>query len=92
MVSNGGGPMISTLAAAAAAAMRSMLQFFENELVAPDFAKFADILRQPEPVAILAHATHGEPELSARHRTIHGPLGFSGELRAVFATGGACWG
>ncbi|HJS97081.1 MAG TPA: hypothetical protein VJ741_22620 [Solirubrobacteraceae bacterium] len=69
-----------------------MLQFFENELVAPDFAKFADILRQPEPVAILAHATHGEPELSARHRTIHGPLGFSGELRAVFATGGACWG
>jgi DNA-binding CsgD family transcriptional regulator len=43
-------------------------------------------------VAILAHATHGEPELSARHRTIHRPLGFSGELRAVFATGGACWG
>jgi DNA-binding CsgD family transcriptional regulator/GAF domain-containing protein len=68
------------------------LRFFENELVAPDFAKFADILRQPQPVAILAHATHGEPELSARHRTIHRPLGFSGELRAVFATSGACWG
>jgi DNA-binding NarL/FixJ family response regulator len=68
------------------------LQFFENELVAPDFAKFADILRQPQPVAILAQATHGKPELSARHRTIHRPLGFSGELRAVFATGGACWG
>jgi GAF domain len=68
------------------------LQFFENELVAPDFAKFADILRQPDPVAILAHATHGEPERSARHRTIHRPLGFSAELRAVFATGGACWG
>jgi hypothetical protein len=33
------------------------LQFFENELVVPDFAKFADILRQPHPVAILAHAT-----------------------------------
>jgi DNA-binding NarL/FixJ family response regulator len=68
------------------------LQFFENELVTPDFAKFADILRQPQPVAVLAHATRGEPELSARHRTIHRPLGFSGELRAVFATSGACWG
>src|ERR1700760_2657974 len=68
------------------------LQFFENELVVPDFAKFTDILRQPDPVAILAHATQGEPHLSARHRTIHRPLGLSGELRAVFATGGACWG
>jgi DNA-binding CsgD family transcriptional regulator len=68
------------------------LQFFENELVEPDFAKFADILRRPQPVAVLAEATCGEPERSARHRTIHRPLGFSGELRAVFATGGACWG
>ena len=68
------------------------LQFFENELVEPDFAKFADILRGPQPVAVLAKATRGEPERSARHRTIHRPLGFSGELRAVFATGGACWG
>jgi hypothetical protein len=68
------------------------LQFFENELVEPDFAKFADIPRRPQPVAVLAEATRGEPERSARHRTIHRPLGFSGELRAVFATGGACWG
>jgi len=68
------------------------LQFFENELVAPDFAKFSTILRQREPVALLSEATRGEPERSARHRTLHLPLGYSGELRAVFATGGACWG
>ncbi len=68
------------------------LQFFENELMEPDFAKFGDILRQPQPVAVLARATHGDPELSARHRTIHRPLGLSGELRAVFASGGTCWG
>ena len=68
------------------------LQLFENELVTPDFAKFTDIVRRPEPVAVLSRATRGQPENSPRHRTIHRSLGFSGELRAVFATGDACWG
>jgi DNA-binding CsgD family transcriptional regulator len=68
------------------------LAFVENELVAPDFAKFTEILRQHQPVAVLSAATGGEPELSSRHRTLHRPNGLSGELRAVFSTGGACWG
>jgi DNA-binding CsgD family transcriptional regulator len=68
------------------------LQFFENELVAPDFAKFSELVRRPERVAILSEATGGDPALSARHRELHRPNGYSGELRAVFSTGGACWG
>jgi len=68
------------------------LEFFENELVAPDFAKFSTILRQRRPVSLLSEATAGDPARSARHRTLHQPLGFSGELRAVFASGDACWG
>src|SRR5215216_4921490 len=44
------------------------LEFFENELVAPDFAKFGELVRRPERVAILSEATDGEPERSARHR------------------------
>jgi len=68
------------------------LQFFENELTTPDFAKFGEIVRRPDRVAILSEATDGNPELSARHRTLHRPNGLSGELRAVFSTGGACWG
>jgi DNA-binding CsgD family transcriptional regulator len=68
------------------------LQLFENELLEPDYMKFSEILRQPRPVAILHEATAGEPERSARHRKIHRPHGLRGELRAVFATGGSCWG
>ena len=68
------------------------LQLFENELLEPDYMKFSEILRQPRPVAILHEATGGEPERSARHRQIHKPHGLRGELRAVFATGGSCWG
>jgi DNA-binding CsgD family transcriptional regulator len=68
------------------------LSFFENELTAPDFAKFGELVRSPERVAILSEATGGDPALSARHRTLHRPNGLSGELRAVFSTGGTCWG
>jgi hypothetical protein len=68
------------------------LSFFENELTAPDFAKFGELVRRSEPVAILSEATGGDPELSARHRRLHAPNGLSGELRAVFSTGGSCWG
>ena len=68
------------------------LQFIENELFAPDYAKFTEVVRQPVPVATLSAATGGHPERSARHRTLHRPNGLSGELRAGFTTGQACWG
>jgi hypothetical protein len=67
-------------------------QLFENELTAADFAKFGEIVRSGRRAQVLSEATGGDPELSPRHRTIHRPLGLSGELRAVFATGDTCWG
>jgi DNA-binding CsgD family transcriptional regulator/GAF domain-containing protein len=68
------------------------LQLFDNELTTPDFAKFTDLVRERRAAQVLSEATGGEPELSARHRTIHRPLGLRSELRAVFAAGGTCWG
>jgi DNA-binding CsgD family transcriptional regulator len=67
-------------------------RFVENELLEPDFAKFRDLARRPRPVTTLHEETHGEPERSARYRKIHRELGFGAELRAVFRSGGACWG
>src|ERR1700741_4149515 len=68
------------------------LGLFENELTGGDFAPFSQILRQPRPVLTLGEATGGDLDLSPRHRRIHRPAGFRGELRAVFRAGGACWG
>lgn len=68
------------------------LEFFENELTGSDFAQFSQILQQPRPVLTLSEATGGDLTLSSRHRTLHEPAGFRGELRAVFRAGGACWG
>jgi DNA-binding CsgD family transcriptional regulator len=67
-------------------------RFVENELLAPDYAKFRDLLRRPTPVTTLHRETHGEPGRSSRYRRIHRSLGFGAELRAVFRTGDACWG
>src|SRR5215468_8141320 len=67
-------------------------RFVDNELLQPDVAKFRDLARLPRPVITLHQATHGEPERSARYRDLHQALGFGAELRAVFRSGGACWG
>ena len=67
-------------------------RFVDNELLAPDHAKFRDLLRRPTPVTTLHRETHGEPGRSSRYRQIHRSLGFGAELRAVFRTGDACWG
>jgi len=67
-------------------------RFVENELLEPDFAKFRELARRRRPVTTLHEETHGEPERSARYRKIHRELGFGAELRAVFRSGGACWG
>ena len=67
-------------------------RFVENELLEPDFAKFRELARRRKPVTTLQEETHGEPERSARYRKLHRELGFGAELRAVFRSGGACWG
>ena len=68
------------------------LRLIDNELTAPDFAKFADVARLRRPVQRLRDATGGEPARSARHRTLYAPAGFGCELRVAFRAGGACWG
>ena len=51
-------------------------RFVDNELLAPDYAKFRDLLRRPTPVTTLHRETHGEPGRSSRYRQIHRSLGF----------------
>ena len=67
-------------------------RFVENELLEPDVGKFRELARKRQPVTTLHGETHGEPERSARYRTIHRALGFGAELRAVFRSSEACWG
>jgi DNA-binding CsgD family transcriptional regulator len=66
--------------------------FFENELLEPDVAKFADIARRPVPVAVLSHETGSRLRTSRRLRHIYAPAGLRHELRAAFRLGGSCWG
>jgi len=68
------------------------VRLFENELLESDFMKFAHILESGRSVATLWSATDGQPSLSPRYKKIYQPLGLEAELRAVFATGGSCWG
>jgi len=68
------------------------LDLFENELADADFAKFSEIVALPRPVLTLGDATDGDLTRSVRHRRIHAPAGLRSELRAVFRTGGSCWG
>ncbi len=67
-------------------------RFVDNELLEPDYAKFADLARRRLPVTTLHRETHGEPGRSPRYRHLHRSLGFGAELRAVFRAGNECWG
>jgi DNA-binding CsgD family transcriptional regulator len=68
------------------------VQLIDNELTAPDYAKFADVAALRRPVVRLRDATGGEPLRSARHRSLYSPAGYGSELRVAFRAGGACWG
>ncbi len=63
---------------------------WDNELVDPDFNKYAQLARSHDPVATLADATDGELDRSPRYQKIYGPLGVADELRAVFVAGTTC--
>jgi DNA-binding CsgD family transcriptional regulator len=84
--------MLHTGAYAEAVPPALHLQLIDNELTAPDYAKFADVAALPRPVARLRDATGGRPDRSARHRTLYAPAGYGGEVRVAFRAGGACWG
>jgi DNA-binding CsgD family transcriptional regulator len=67
-------------------------RYIDNELLDPDYGKYLDLARRRTPVTTLHRETHGEPQRSARYRSIHRSLGLGAELRAAFRAGGACWG
>jgi DNA-binding CsgD family transcriptional regulator len=67
-------------------------RFIDNELLDRDYGKYHELFMRRTPVTTLHRDTNGEPDRSNRYRSIVRSLGFGSELRAVFRTGGACWG
>jgi DNA-binding CsgD family transcriptional regulator len=53
---------------------------------------FAALARRRQILARSSDLPAAERELSARHRTVWGPLGLDHELRVLFLADGACWG
>jgi DNA-binding CsgD family transcriptional regulator len=66
--------------------------FVDNEFIDDDVNKWETLARDRVGVRTLVEATAGDPNMSARHRDIFRPLGLGDELRAVFRSGGMCWG
>lgn len=68
------------------------LALIELELTRDDLNKFVDMVRAGVAAASLSGATEGRLSRSLRWRTVYEPRDFGDELRAVFCTGGVCWG
>lgn len=64
--------------------------FWDNELIDPDFNKFAELARRIDPVATLADATDGDLARSPRYTKLFHPAGLADEMRAVFVAGSSC--
>ncbi len=63
---------------------------WDNELLDPDFNKYAPLARSHDPVATLAEATEGELDRSPRYRKIFEDLGVADELRVACVAGSTC--
>ncbi len=63
-----------------------------SEYLVEDVNTFAGLAAQRVPVGILAHATRGHPERSARYRDVLMPSDIPHELRAAFVVRGRVWG
>jgi DNA-binding CsgD family transcriptional regulator len=66
--------------------------FVHNEFIDDDVNKWTTLARDRVGVRTLVNATAGDPGTSPRYRDIFRPLGLGDELRAVFRSGGMCWG
>jgi DNA-binding CsgD family transcriptional regulator len=64
--------------------------FWDNELLDPDFNKFADLARSVDPVATLVDAVDGDLDRCQRYRKLYAALGVSDELRTAFVAGSSC--
>jgi hypothetical protein len=67
-------------------------RFVENEFLAEDVNKFAQLARAALPVATLSASTRGNLASSPRYHEILASLGLGDELRAALRTGTTCWG
>jgi DNA-binding CsgD family transcriptional regulator len=63
-----------------------------SEYLGEDANSFAALAARRVPVGILAQATRGRPERSARYRDLLEPAGIPHELRAAFVMRGRVWG
>lgn len=63
-----------------------------SEYMSEDPNTFADLAGRRVPVGILAQATRGKPERTARYRDLLEPSGIPHELRAAFVRRGRVWG
>ncbi len=63
-----------------------------SEYLSDDPNTFAELAGRRVPVGILAQATRGKPEQSARYRDLLEPSGIPHELRAAFVRRGRVWG
>lgn len=66
--------------------------YFDNEFLAEDFNKFADLHRSGVTTSTLHRATFDRPARSARFTEINAAVGFGAELRSTASLAGACWG
>lgn len=63
-----------------------------SEYLGEDRNTFAELAARRVPVGILAEATRGKPERSARYRDLLEPSGIPHEMRAAFVLRGRVWG
>ena len=66
--------------------------FWDNELLDPDFNKFAALARSIDPVATLVDTVDGDLMRSPRHAKLYAAAGFADELRVAFVSGSTCLG
>jgi DNA-binding CsgD family transcriptional regulator len=64
--------------------------FWDNELVDPDFNKFAQIAKGGDPVVSLSDAVDGDLWRSPRYQKLYAGVDASDELRIAFMAGASC--
>jgi DNA-binding CsgD family transcriptional regulator len=64
--------------------------FWDNELLDPDFCKFADLARSVDPVATLVEATDGDLWRSPRYQKLYAAVPAGDELRLALVAGTSC--
>ncbi|WP_405061846.1 helix-turn-helix transcriptional regulator [Kribbella sp. NBC_01505] len=64
----------------------------QHEYSAEDFNRYSDLAQREVGVSILAEATGGRPELSARYRSMRSDCGMGHEMRGTLRSKAGMWG